>query len=146
MFVSLIPHECLHYIRHQTDLSPTIYRSINHFNRIIRLVITILLQPVTTTRRTNSWKTSTSFDDGLTSDSSTTDSSDEWDRSMGSTPSPPRSNSDSHVQRGKRISHWIDIAQQCRLLKNFSSLKAIVFGLQSSSICRLTKAWSYVSR
>ena len=48
--------------------------------------------------------------------------------------------------RGSVISHWIDIAQCCRAVKNFSSLKAIVSGLQSTTIHRLKKSWSMVPR
>lgn len=41
---------------------------------------------------------------------------------------------------------WIDIAQELRLLKNFSSLKAIITGLNSSAIYRLRKIWSFLSK
>lgn len=144
MFGDLIPHQCLHYIRHQTDLSPTIYRTIQHFNKIICLVITTVLQP--SISRRSSWKFSASFDgvNSIEDVSSLSDSTnvDDFSRSY----SCADSNPGSYILRGRCISHWIDIAQQCRLLKNFSSLKAIVFGLQSSSINRLTHSWAAVSK
>ena len=48
--------------------------------------------------------------------------------------------------RGRVISAWIDIAQELRMLKNFSSLKAIVSGLQSNPVFRLRKAWQSVPK
>ncbi|XP_055856863.1 ral guanine nucleotide dissociation stimulator-like 1 isoform X2 [Episyrphus balteatus] len=49
-------------------------------------------------------------------------------------------------ERALYISTWIDIAQELRLLKNFSSLKAIISGLQSNAIYRLSKVWAVLAK
>ncbi|XP_064845783.1 ral guanine nucleotide dissociation stimulator-like 1 isoform X2 [Oncorhynchus masou masou] len=48
--------------------------------------------------------------------------------------------------RAQVIKRWIDIAQECRVLKNFSSLRAIVSALQSNPLYRLKRAWSWVPK
>lgn len=49
-------------------------------------------------------------------------------------------------ERAQIISCWIDILQELRLIKNFSSLKAIISGLQSNPIYRLQKTWQAVPK
>uniref|UniRef100_A0A8C5DGI5 Ral guanine nucleotide dissociation stimulator-like 1 n=1 Tax=Gouania willdenowi TaxID=441366 RepID=A0A8C5DGI5_GOUWI len=50
-----------------------------------------------------------------------------------------------HV-RARIIQRWIDIAQECRIRKNFSSLRAIVSALQSNPLYRLKRAWACVHK
>ncbi|XP_072803850.1 ral guanine nucleotide dissociation stimulator-like 3 isoform X2 [Vicugna pacos] len=49
-------------------------------------------------------------------------------------------------QRAQRLEKWIRIAQHCRELRNFSSLRAILSALQSNPIYRLKRSWGALSR
>ncbi|XP_041705021.1 ral guanine nucleotide dissociation stimulator-like 1 isoform X1 [Coregonus clupeaformis] len=48
--------------------------------------------------------------------------------------------------RARVIQRWIDIAQECRMRKNFSSLRAIVSALQSNPLYRLKRSWFWVPK
>jgi hypothetical protein len=50
----------------------------------------------------------------------------------------------SPAERAKFISKWIEIAKACKKLKNYSSLNAIVQGLNTQCVSRLQKTWDEV--
>ncbi|KAH0512448.1 Ral guanine nucleotide dissociation stimulator-like 2 [Microtus ochrogaster] len=49
-------------------------------------------------------------------------------------------------QRARLLEKWIRVAEECRRLRNFSSVYAVVSALQSSPIHRLRAAWGEAAR
>ena len=49
------------------------------------------------------------------------------------------------IVRARLIEKWIEIAEKCRALNNFSSSKAILTALLSESIFRLKLSWSHIT-
>uniref|UniRef100_A0A8C8SKL8 Ral guanine nucleotide dissociation stimulator like 2 n=1 Tax=Pelusios castaneus TaxID=367368 RepID=A0A8C8SKL8_9SAUR len=49
-------------------------------------------------------------------------------------------------QRARILEKWIHVAEECRALRNFSSLCAIVSALQSSPVHRLKRTWDETAR
>ncbi|XP_029142577.1 ral guanine nucleotide dissociation stimulator [Protobothrops mucrosquamatus] len=48
--------------------------------------------------------------------------------------------------RARVVERWVEVARECRILKNFSSLRAILSALQCNAVHRLKKTWDEVSR
>ncbi|XP_028966756.1 ral guanine nucleotide dissociation stimulator [Galendromus occidentalis] len=50
------------------------------------------------------------------------------------------------TQRAEVLTKWIEIADELRYVKNFTSLKAIIAALQSNDIYRLSRVWQAVPK
>lgn len=138
LFVKVVPFHCLGCIWSQRDkkenrnLAPTVRATISQFNAITNRVITSLLCTSPHRRTTSSPISSPCLSSNVLYPSSA--------------PSSPRSSRTSPYHRARIIERWIAIAQECRQLKNFSSLRAILSALQSNAVYRLKKTWAAVSR
>ncbi|KAJ8670541.1 hypothetical protein QAD02_001800, partial [Eretmocerus hayati] len=124
VFRKLVAHQCLGAVwsrrseRSRSHDAATVLATVNQFNAVsLRVISTILLAEPPLTDLQNSGAGSSSSSGIL----------------------KPH-------ERARVIETWIDIAQELRVLKNFSSLKAIVSGLQSNPVYRLEKCWQCMPR
>ncbi|XP_012725681.2 ral guanine nucleotide dissociation stimulator-like 1 isoform X1 [Fundulus heteroclitus] len=138
LFVKVVPFHCLGCVWSQRDkkenrnLAPTVRATISQFNAVTNRVISSLLCP-------SSPGPSTSSPVSSPAPASTF-------LYPPSAPGSPRCSHTSPVHRARVIEWWIAVAQECRELKNFSSLKAILSALQSNAVYRLKRTWAAVSR
>lgn len=138
LFVRAVPFHCLGCVWSQRDkkenrnLAPTIRATISQFNAVTNRVITSLLCPSSPSPSTSSPISSPSPSSTFLYPSSAL--------------SPPHCAHNSPAHRACVIERWIAIAQECRQMKNFSSLRAILSALQSNAVYRLKKTWAAVSR
>ncbi|KAM4585513.1 ral guanine nucleotide dissociation stimulator-like 1 isoform 1-T1 [Odontesthes bonariensis] len=138
LFVKVVPFHCLGCIWSQRDkkenrnLAPTVRATISQFNAVTNRVITSLLCP--------------SLPSPSTSSPISSPCPAATFQYPSSAPSSPHCSHTRPAHRARVIEKWIAIAQECRQLKNFSSLKAILSALQSIAVYRLKKTWAAVSR
>ncbi|KAM6972449.1 ral guanine nucleotide dissociation stimulator-like 1 [Aplochiton taeniatus] len=130
LFLKVVPFQCVGCVWSQRDKkenhAPTVRATIAQFNAVTNRVITSLLCPSMATYSTSSPTSSPSV--------------------FFSAYSSPRCLHTSPAHRARVIERWIEIAQECRQLKNFSSLRAILSALQSNAVYRLKKTWAAVSK
>ncbi|XP_032383216.1 ral guanine nucleotide dissociation stimulator-like 1 isoform X2 [Etheostoma spectabile] len=138
LFVRVVPFHCLGCVWSQRDkkenrnLAPTVRATISQFNAITNRVITSLLCPSSPSPSTSSPMSSPRSASTFLYSSTA--------------PSSPCCSRTSPAHRARIIEWWIAIAQECRQLKNFSSLRAVLSALQSNAVYRLKKTWAAVSR
>ncbi|XP_072319382.1 ral guanine nucleotide dissociation stimulator-like 1 [Eucyclogobius newberryi] len=138
LFVKVQPFHCLGCVWSQRDkkenpsLAPSVRATISQFNAVTNCVITSLLR------------------DGTPPASSSPNSSPRSSiiflSAPSSCPGSPRGSHTNPAHRAHVIERWIAVAQECRELKNFSSLRAILSALQSNAVYRLKKTWAALSR
>ncbi|CAL8330086.1 unnamed protein product [Lota lota] len=149
LFVQVVPFHCLGCVWSQRDkkdnrgLAPTVRATIAQFNAVTNRVITSLLCPHTSGPTSPSPSSSSPAASPVPPPPSTSTSSSSGPPSS---PGSPRLSHNSVSCRARVIERWIAIAQECRQLRNFSSLRAILSALQSNAIYRLKKTWGAVSR
>ncbi|XP_064857489.1 ral guanine nucleotide dissociation stimulator-like 1 isoform X2 [Oncorhynchus nerka] len=130
LFIKVVPFQCLGCVWSQRDkkesrnVAPTVRATIAQFNAVTNRVITSLLCSSSTSP--------------ISVSSSTL--------SPSTAPSSPLLPDTSPTLRARVLERWIAIAQECRTLKNFSSLRAILSALQSNAVYRLKKTWAAVNR
>ncbi|XP_060907528.1 ral guanine nucleotide dissociation stimulator-like 1 isoform X1 [Labrus mixtus] len=138
LLVRVVPFHCLGCIWSQRDkkenrnIAPTVRATISQFNAVTNRVITSLLCPSTPSPSTSSPISSPGSSSTFLYPSAS--------------PSSPRRAHTNPTLRAHIIEWWIAIAQECRRLKNFSSLRAILSALQSNAVYRLKKTWAAVCR
>lgn len=125
LFARVVPFHCLGCVWSQRDkkenrsLAPSVRATIAQFNSVTNWVITSLLcMPSTPTSP----------------------------KSSRSTRLHPCCHHTSPTHRAHIIEKWISVAQECYLLRNFSSLRAILSAIQSNAVYRLKKTWATVSK
>ncbi|KAK0155159.1 Ral guanine nucleotide dissociation stimulator-like 1 [Merluccius polli] len=144
LFVQVVPFHCLGCVWSQRDkkenrgMAPTVRATIAQFNAVTNRVITSLL--------CNSGLTTPSSSPGASPVTPPPSSSTSSSSGPPSSPGSPRLLHNSVSYRARVIERWIAIAQECRQLRNFSSLRAVLSALQSNPIYRLKKTWAAVSR
>ncbi|XP_029949443.1 ral guanine nucleotide dissociation stimulator-like 1 isoform X2 [Salarias fasciatus] len=138
LFVRVVPFHCTGCVWSQRDkkenrnLAPTVRATISQFNAVTNRVITSLLCP--------------SPPSPAASSPVATPGSSSAFPFPSTAPSSPKCSRASPAHRARIIERWIATAQECRELKNFSSLRAILSALQSNAVYRLKKTWAAVSR
>ncbi|KAM9769605.1 ral guanine nucleotide dissociation stimulator-like 1 isoform 1-T1 [Menidia menidia] len=138
LFVKVVPFHCLGCVWSQRDkkenrnLAPSVRATISQFNAVTNRVITSLLCPAPPGPAASSPVSSPGSAAAFPYPPSA--------------PASPRCLHSSPASRARLIERWIAVAQECRQLKNFSSLRAILSALQSNAVYRLKKTWAAVSR